>query len=405
MRERSDYMCAEIFMQVVVRRKILNTMKRLLLMMTLAFSVWACTNDILPDPVDAELERRLERLSADGTVTDFILPDSRDYDAIPQGPGNPLTPEKVALGKLLFYETGLAREAMHAEGMGTYSCASCHVPTAGFMPGRIQGIADGGAGFGMNGEGRDQHPHYDDGQMDVQGARPISLINVAFVTNTTWNGKFGANHANVGTEAVWGVEDESTEVNHLGYDGLESQNMEGLDLHRMVVDDYVLDELGYRALYDLAFGDFPEEERYSKLTTSFAISAYIRTILADQAPFQQWLKGDKTALTPTEKRGALLFYDKAGCFRCHQGAAMSSTEFHALGVKDLYEAGGYQTGPDDKRNLGRGGFTGKAADMFKFKVPSIYNMGDSPFYFHGSSKRSLREVVEYFNRGIEQGCE
>lgn len=376
-------------------------MKRFLLVFALGVTLWACTNDSLPDPTDAELERRLEKLAPGEDIGFFILPDSKDYQAIPTGKDNPLTAEKVALGKLLFYETGIARGAMHQQGQGTYSCATCHVPSAGFMPGRVQGIADGGAGFGSNGEGRDQDPIYQDGQLDVQGARPLSLLNVAYVTNTTWSGKFGAHHANEGTEELWGSDhDPITEINHLGLDGLESQNMEGLDLHRMIVDDYVLDTLGYRSLFDLAFPDFPEEERYSKMATSFAISAYVRTLLPNQAPFQNWLKGNKDALTAAEKRGALLFYDKAGCFRCHKGASLSSVEFHALGVKDLYEAGGVQTGPNDARNLGRGGFTGRTEDMFKFKVPSIYNMGDSPFYFHGSSKRSLREVVEYFNAGI-----
>ncbi|MEN0004870.1 MAG: cytochrome c peroxidase [Bacteroidota bacterium] len=377
-------------------------MKRLSLTLLLAASLWACTSDVLPNPIDATLKNRLEYLSSNGSIDHFILPEANNYDAIPQDINNPLTEEKVALGKLLFYETGIARDPVHEEGLGTYSCATCHVPTAGFMPGRIQGIADGGLGFGQNGESRDQSPTYADGQMDVQGARPIGLLNVAFVSNTTWNGKFGANHNNVGTEAVWGVGDETTEVNHLGMSGLETQNLEGLDLHRMVIDDYVLDELGYRVLYDLAFPDFPVEERYSKMATSFAISAYLRTLLSTEAPFQNWLKGDIAALSDDEKAGAVLFYNKAGCYRCHQGAAMSANEFHALGVKDLYEAGGYQTGPEDKRNLGRGGFTGRAEDLYKFKVPSIYNMGESPFYFHGSSKRSLLALVEYFNEGVAE---
>ena len=52
--------------------------------------------------------------------------------------------------------------------------------------------------------------------------------------------------------------------------------------------------------------------------------------------------------------------------------------------------------------MGRGGFTGKQSDMHKFKVPQLYNLKTSPFYFHGSSKRSLRDVVEYFNEGVPE---
>lgn len=374
-----------------------------LIFLGLVLLVWACSQDQLANPFDVQLKKRLSKLSPDGTEEYFILPDERDYASIPQGKGNPITYEKVTLGKLLFYETGLAREAVAARGMNTYSCATCHLPTAGFMPGRVQGIADGGTGFGDNGEGRDRFEEYEEGTLDVQGARALSLLNVAYVTNTTWNGKFGANYANVGTENVWGQADETTEINHLGYDGLESQNLEGLDLHRMVVDDYVLDSLGYRPYYNAAFADWPNEERYSKLATSFAISAYLRTLLANESPYQQWLKGDLTAMNDAEKRGALLFYNKAGCYRCHKGPSLSSTEFHALGVNDLYQSGeAYQTDENDKRNFGRGGFTEREEDMYKFKVPSIYNMGDSPFYFHGSSKRSLEDLVDYFNEGVKE---
>lgn len=60
------------------------------------------------------------------------------------------------------------------------------------------------------------------------------------------------------------------------------------------------------------------------------------------------------------------------------------------------------TGPSDKRNFGRGGFTGLPEDMYKFKVPQLYNLKNTGFYFHGASKQSLREVVEYFNNGIPE---
>ncbi len=364
--------------------------------------IWACTRDQVTSPLDAELQRRLIQLSPDENLAYFQLPMEDDYAHIPQEPANPLTAEKVRLGQLLFFETGLANKPVYSEGREAYSCATCHVPSAGFMPGAAQGIADGGKGFGLNGEGRLIQGNYKEEELDAQGARPLSLLNVAFVTNTTWSGKFGSFDANKGTEDLWGTSDPLTEVNHLGMQGIESQNIEGLDLHRMEVNNYVLDTLGYRAYFDAAFSDFPEEARYSKLTTSFAISAYIRTLLPTQAPFQRWVRGELEAMNELEKLGATVFYGKAGCFRCHKGSALSSVEFHALGVKDLYEAGGLKTDENDLRNLGRGGFTEKPEDLYKFKVPQIYNMGDSPFYFHGSSKRSLAEVVDYFNEAIPE---
>jgi len=375
-------------------------MKKVMIALLLFCILVACTDDKLSNPLDSRLRDALRRLSPDGSIEHYVLPQADDYDAIPSGRKNPITAEKVALGRLLFFETGLARHARQEDGMGSYSCSSCHLPTAGFMPGREQGIADGGKGFGLNGELRTRKENYREDEMDVQGARALSLLNVAYVTNTTWTGKFGAYHQNLGTEHLWGVDDPSTEVNKLGLDGLEAQNIEGLELHRMEVDDYVLDTLGYRDWYDRAFADWPTAERYGDLSTSFAISAYLRTLLTTEAPFQRFLRGETDAMSEVEKRGAILFYGKAGCYRCHTGPALNANAFYALGVNDLYQSGNtFNTAPDNLRNFGRGGFTGKAADLYKFKVPGIYNMADAPFYFHGSSKRSLGEVIAYFNAG------
>lgn len=377
-------------------------MNRILLVIALGLILAGCAQDQLSSPVDQKLARSLRNIAPTRDVSFFILPEADDFASIPQEEANPLTAEKVALGKLLFYETGLATDALHESGKGGYSCATCHLPTAGFMPGRVQGIADGGVGFGFNGEERRPSTEYEEGELDVQGARPLSLLNVAYVTNTTWSGKFGAHNVNEGTEYAWDKE-ELTKVNYLGMDGLETQNIEGLNLHRMVVDEETVDRLGYRGMFDEAFGNVSEGERYSNLTASFAISAYLRTLTATRAPFQEWLKGNQSAMTALEKEGALLFFGKAGCYRCHTGPALNSMQFHALGVRDLYQTpGAVQTDENDVRNLGRGGFTGRPEDMYKFKVPGIYNMGDSPFYFHGSSKRSLWGLVEYFNKAIPE---
>ena len=366
----------------------------------IAFVLFGCTQDQLPNPLDTRLERRLSELSPTGSMDHFRLPNSQtELGGVPAGIGNPLTQEKIELGRMLFFETGLAADAMHDVGKGTYSCGTCHVPSAGFMPGAKQGIADGGVGFGRNGESRGRMIDYAEEELDVQGARPLSVLNAAFVTNTTWSGKFGANYANKGTEHAW-VGD--AEVNEHGLDGLESQIIEGTVLHRMRVSEGCLATLGYLPMYDAAFPDFPEEDRYNHLTTSFAISAYLRSLTTTEAPFQRWVRGEREAMTDQEKAGALVFFTKAGCYRCHKGAALSSTEFHALGVRDLWESGAFATSPSDKRNFGRGGFTGLDDDLYKFKVPQLYNMKNAHFYFHGSSKHSLSAVVEYFNDGVPE---
>lgn len=368
----------------------------------LVFST-GCVRDEVVSMEDTELERTLIRLSEDNSLESYMLPDGSNLAGIPAGTGNPLTAEKIELGKLLFYETALGRDAIQEGSLRTFSCSTCHVPEAAFTAGAAQGIADGGAGFGEFGSGREMDSNYDEEDIDAQGARPLSMLGVAYVTNSMWTGRFGANGANAEVEEVWGVFDPDTEVNHLGLDGLEAQNIEGTVTHRMSTDEYLLDTLGYRRYFDRAFPEFEGEARYGRVAMSFALSAYIRTLLPSDAPWQKWLKGDKDALTEVQKRGATLFFGKAGCYRCHNGPALNGNTFHAIGVNDLCDIpGARRTGIDDTRNLGRGDFTRRNEDMFKFKVPQVYNVKDMPFFFHGSSKQSLREVVEYFNDGVAE---
>jgi cytochrome c peroxidase len=206
---------------------------------------------------------------------------------------------------------------------------------------------------------------------------------------------------NEGTEHLW-KEEDFTAVNHLGYQGIESQNFEGIVLHRMLVNKEISDAYGYTPLFDLAFSDLPKSERYNNETASLAISAYIRTLITNRAPFQDWLKGDSGAMTEQEKRGAMLFFDKARCYTCHTGPSLNAMQFYALGVKDIYELGGLNTSADDPKNLGRGGFTGKEEDLYKFKVPQLYNLKEAPFFFHGSSKETISDVVDFFDKGMPE---
>ena len=377
--------------------------KEILLLCVFVLLIASCSKDITQEDtyLDAKLKKSIEQISENNSLSYYILPDETDLENIPQDPKNKLSKEKVALGKMLFYETGFGANAKFETGMGTYACVSCHVPAAGFRPGSPQGIADGGLGFGQNGEMRVKQSEYDESDLDVQSARPLSLINVAYVTNTFWNGQFGSGGVNVGTENVWPLLHD-TELNFMGFEGIETQNFEGLRTHRYRVDEEIIDELGYRDLFDAGLPDLIEEERYSLLGASLAISAYIRTILSNQSPFQDWLKGKENALTKAEKEGAIVFFGKARCTNCHYRPNLGSLEFHALGVKDMYQRPSYNAFADDRRNLGRGGFTLREEDMFKFKVPQLYNLTDANFFFHGSSKNTLSEVIDYKIRATSE---
>ncbi len=354
---------------------------------------FSCTQDKITNPLDNEIKGALDILAKTNSYDYYIFPESDDVLSLPnQDPNNPITLDKVKLGQLLFHETGLAQGASQEISLETYSCSSCHIASAGFTPGRMQGIADGGLGFGAN---RELWQTYDENEIDAQGLRPLTILNVGYMENTLWSGIFGARGVNEGTEHLWG-NDPLSEVNHLGFEALESQNIEGLGLHRLEITDKVLDEYGYREHFDLCFPEIPVEERYSVKTASFALGAYLRNVLANEAPLQKFLKGDNSALTEMQKRGALLFLGKARCSTCHNSPSFGNTEFHALGTEDLYHQGeALNTDESDTRNLGRGFFTGEEEDNYAFKVPQLYNIVDYSHFFHGSSKTTVREVIDF----------
>jgi cytochrome c peroxidase len=379
--------------------------KALILASVVVSTFWfSCKDDHVVTSLDKDLEAALNASSPSGEISHYIMPSSDDYANLPnQDAKNPVTEAKVELGRMLFFETGIGVHPKYAISKETYSCSSCHVPSMSFTAGRFQGIADGAVGFGDHGETRVKNPHYGGSEVDAQGARPLPTINLTYVTNALWAGGFGSFGTNVGTEDVWN-QDTLLAINHKGFEGLEANNQRALIVHRQFMDKQIADSLGYTAMFDAAFPEIPESERYSIKTTAFAIAAYFRTILTNEAPFQNWLKGDANAMTDQQKRGAVLFFTKAGCNNCHNSASLNAMRYEAIGVNNLFQSpyDVFRTDVKDLRNFGRGGFTKREEDMFKYKVPQLYNLKHVGFYFHGASKTSLRDVVKYFNAGIPE---
>lgn len=357
--------------------------------------------DIKVTAEDVALKAQLTELS--GSLDFYTLPESDDFENIPADPKNPLTTEKVLLGQLLFHETGLATEANLEANKGTYSCASCHHSAAGFQSGIKQGIGDGGSGFGLFGEARKLAADYTPEMADVQPIKSPTVLHAAYQKVMLWNGQFGATGPNLGTESNW-TPDTPKETNTLGFEGVETQAIAGLTVHKMGVTKEFLDDSGYTFLYDQAFPNLPEAERYTLTTTGLAIAAYERTVLANESNFQQWLRGSSNAMTDDEKKGAALFFGKAKCYECHTGPALNSEEFYALGLDDLLNPA-VPILVDEATKKGRGGFTKNPSDDYKFKVPQLYNLKDVNFFGHGGSLQSIKEMIVYKNRAVKENFE
>lgn len=337
----------------------------------------------------ARAERRARRVIERATgapLAALRLPAAGDLAAVPQDPRNPLTPEKIALGRRLFHEAGLSVATVDPSRRGSVSCATCHRAGAGFRAGQLQGLGEGGVGADGRSGLRLPAPGADLREVDAQGIRTPSVLNVAYQEVLHWNGQLGAGGANAGTEAHW-TPGTPKAANALGYAGVEAQAIAGLAIHRMAITEALVESLGYRDDFDAAFGERAPERRYGPEAAGLAIAAYERTLLPTESPWQRWLRGEAAALTAQQLRGARLFYGRGACGGCHSGPAMTDGDFHVLGLADLWQADGHtvRASADMGVNLGRASFTHRDADLYAFKTPQLYNLADASHLGHGGS--------------------
>lgn len=382
---------------------------------------WQCSsNNIASNSSRSDLLTELIRSQSGGRgLSAFVLPQSDDYRAIPADSANPLGGDKIALGKMLFHDTRFSQNGF-SDQRGSWSCASCHHAAAGFKSGLKQGIGEGGIHFGKGGADRELATGFDaaadDGaanKPDIQPLASPTILNTAYQDVMLWNGQFG-NSQNGGVNASVPDEILSTpgtpkEANMRQLSGLEIQAIAGTGVHRLKFDEQSLldDTALYQQLWNNAYGS---DSTDFLADAGKAIAAFERSVLANQAPFQEWLRGDNDALTDTEINGGILFFGKAGCSDCHRGPALSS-EVGALKEEIFFNVGFADFDVDDERihgvvsdadSKGRGGFTGLPDDAYRFKIPQLYNLIDTNVFGHGASFNSVEAVVAYKNRAGPQ---
>ena len=120
-----------------------------------------------------------------------------------------------------------------------------------------------------------------------------------------------------------------------------------------------------------------------------AIAEFEKTLVTPNSRFDQWLLGRKDALTADEMAGYKLFKE-SGCIACHNGEAVGGNSFQKMGIVEPYKA----NSPAE----GRSAVTGKDADRFNFKVPTLRNVEMTYPYFHDGSANTLPEAVDTMAR-------
>jgi cytochrome c peroxidase len=256
--------------------------------------------------------------------------------ARPQAKDNPLVPERVALGRKLFFDPILSAD-------GTVACASCHRPDHGFasVEARPRGIR---------------------GQQTTR--RAPSLFNRAYGKSFFWDGRSAS------------LEEQALEpIAHPAELGSSAADA----VTRLRADKE------YTALFTAAF---PDGVTAANLGT--ALASFERVLLRGDSRVDRFRQNGKhSGLTPSERHGLWLYESKGQCWRCHGGANFTDEDFHNTGV----------SWGKEPLDLGRGGVTKKEADRGKFKTPTLRGVALTAPYMHDGSLKTLEDVVNFYNRG------
>jgi len=143
----------------------------------------------------------------------------------------------------------------------------------------------------------------------------------------------------------------------------------------------------YVELFKKAFPNDPDPVNFENVVK--AIAAFERTLNTPNSPFQRYLLGDEGALSEEQKEGMKLFVEK-GCIACHNGPAVGGNSFQKMGVVQPYKS--------KSDAVGLAAVTGKDADRFKFKVPTLRNVELTYPYFHDGEAETLTEAVDIMGR-------
>ena len=287
-------------------------------------------------------------LASGGAVADDALLERAQllFEPIPESAAsylegrNPMTPEKIELGKMLFFDPRLSASQ-------TISCNTCH-------------------NVGMGGD--DNIPSSVGHNWQRGPRNSPTIFNAVFNVAQFWDGR-----AEDMTEQAKGPIQAGVEMNNTPAVLEETLNSIG---------DYV-------EAFEAAFPESSNAVSFDN--TAKALEVYQATLITPDSPFDQYLKGDKDALTDQQIAGLDAFMNK-GCVACHNGVNVGGQGYYPFGV---INRPGADILPESDR--GRAQVTETAADEYVFRSPSLRNVALTAPYFHSGNVWSLEEAVAVMN--------
>ncbi len=277
---------------------------------------------------------------------------------------NPSTPERVALGRLLFWDPILS-------GQKDVACATCHHPDFGYSDGLALSIGANGTGLG--------------GARTFLPGHPSLLVkrNSQTVLNVVFNGLTAAATSGPGDAPMfWDLRVRSLETQAL--EPLKAlEEMRGGTFTEAGVLSAVVSRLNenaeYRRLFTAAFGG---STPVSEQNLGRALAAFQRSLIAVQSPFDRYMRGETTAMTSDQVRGMQRF-QSTGCINCHSGPMFSDYAAHVLGVPDNSALAASDTGVNQ---------------TYGFRTPTLRNLSSTAPYMHNGAFATLPDVVNFYER-------
>jgi cytochrome c peroxidase len=300
-----------------------------------------------------------------GSANEGVDPTPYAWDLPPSFPtpsepeGNPTTREKVELGRHLFYDKRLS-------GNDSMSCASCHQQELAFTDGKTTPLGS---------------------TAEVLPRNSMTLANVGYASTLTWGHPLMLELERQALIPMFG--ETPVELGLRDADEVESK-LQG--------------DSKYQALFAAAY---PEADQLGTLAqVTQALSAFQRTLISGNAPYDRWLSGEENAISTSAQRGYALFNsEKLECFHCHVGFNLSDhthwankpffdSPFHNTGLYNIDGKGAYP-----EPNTGVHSITSDPSDMGRFKAPTLRNIAVTAPYMHDGSIASLSEVLDHYAAG------
>ena len=345
-------------------------------------------------PRGSQLDRALEAVLRAAGFT------GRIEQTLEQRLGRRIDEQLAEVGRMLWFDTitGLNDDN---------TCAGCHSPTAGF--GDTQSIAIGIDNNGIVGPQRT-------GPRNMR--RSPMVINTAFYPQLMWNSRFSAlsgnpfdnrsgflfpppegsslsNQPHLLTAQAFIPPTERNEAAGFAFPG-----------DNEAIRAAMLARLNQTPAYRKLFGKvFPQVKDGAPITFEMfgrAIAEFEFTLTFATAPIDRFARGERQALPAEEKRGALLFFGKAGCVSCHSVGGQSNEMFsdfqdHVVGTPQIAPAVTNSTfhGPAANEDFGREEITGDAQDRYAFRTSPLRNVALQPTFMHNGAFTSLESAIRH----------